>query len=139
VSAREHARALGRYAVTGGMATASHYALMAGLVEAAGWPAGLASVAGATLGAALAYVLNRAWTFAGSSVPHRQALPRFLAVAAIGALLNGGLVWAGTAALGWHWLAAQAAATLIVLLGGYTANRRWSFSSPAPGASSRLR
>ena len=128
MSAREHVRGLSRYTVAGGLATATHYALMGGLVEYAGWPAGLASVAGAALGAVVGYALNRSWTFAGSDVPHRQALARFLAVAGVGALLNGALVWASTASLGWHWLAAQAAATLIVLLAGYSANRHWSFS-----------
>ena len=135
--APEHARALWRYALSGAVATGSHYALMGGLVEVAAWPAGIASVAGATLGAGVAYGLNRAWTFAGHGVPHRHALPRFLAVAGAGALLNGALVWAGTAALGWHWLAAQAVATLAVLVASYAANRRWSFpgqgSSPASG------
>ncbi len=130
MSPRVLVRGLSRYAVAGGVATAAHYALMAGLVEVGRWPAGPASVAGAALGAAVGYGLNRAWTFAGHDVPHRQALPRFLAVAGAGALLNGGLVWAGTAALGWHWLAAQAAATLAVLLGGYAANRHWAFRRP---------
>lgn len=139
MSAAAHARGLWRYAVAGAVATASHYALMGALVEAAHWPAALASGAGATLGAVVAYGLNRAWTFAGSGVPHRQALPRFLAVAGAGALANATVVWAGTAGLGWHWLAAQAAATLAVLLASYAANRRWSFSSAGPGASSGLR
>lgn len=126
---RAHMRGLWRYTATGGAATASHYALMAALVEAGDWPAGPASVAGATLGAVVAYGLNRTWTFAGQEVSHRRALPRFLAVAGAGALVNGCLVWAGTAALGWHWLGAQALATLAVLLAGYAANRNWSFSS----------
>lgn len=128
MSLRSLLRGLSRYAVAGGVATASHYALMAGLVELGHWPAGLASVTGAALGAVVAYGLNRAWTFAGHDVTHRQALPRFLVVAGIGALLNGAGVWVGTAALGWHWLAAQVASTLAVLVAGYAANRHWSFS-----------
>lgn len=129
VSPRAHLRGLSRYTVAGGMATASHVLLMGTLVEARDWSPALASVAGAALGAAVSYGLNRTWTFAGHDVPHRQALPRFLAVASVGALLNGALVWVGTAALGAHWLLAQAVATLVVLLAGYAANHRWSFSS----------
>lgn len=123
-----HARALPRYVLAGGVATASHYLLMAVLVEARRWPAGAAAVAGAALGALVAYALNRQWVFGGQGVPHGHALPRFLAVAAAGALLNGLLVWCGTVALGVHWLAAQVAATLVVLGFGYVANRHWSFS-----------
>ena len=128
LSPRAHLRGLSRYTLAGGVATASHILLMGVLIEAGGWPPGLASMAGAALGAVVGYGLNRAGTFAGHDVPHRQALARFLAVAGVGALLNGALVWASTASLGWHWLAAQAAATLIVLLAGYSANRHWSFS-----------
>lgn len=131
VSPRRHLRGLSRYTVAGGVATASHVVLMGVLVEARGWLPALASIAGAALGAAVAYVLNRAWTFAAHDVPHRQALPRFLAVAGAGALLNGALVWVGTAVLGAHWLLAQAVATLVVLLASYTVNQRWSFSSPS--------
>lgn len=129
MSPGEHARGLWRYTVAGGVATASHYVLMGALVEVCAWPAGLASVAGALLGAVVGYGLNRTWTFAGHATPHRQALQRFLVVAAVGALLNGALVWAGTMALGWHWLVAQAVATGLVLLAGYAANRLWTFSA----------
>ena len=115
--------------MVGGLATAAHYLLMGALVELRAWPAALASVSGATLGALVGYVLNSRWTFAGHAVAHRRALPRFLAVAAAGALLNGALVWIGTAALGWHWLAAQCAATAFVLVAGYAINRRWAFSN----------
>lgn len=122
-----HARGLSRYAVAGGLATACHYLLMGALVEAGSWPAGPAAIAGAGLGAFVSYGLNRSWTFPGHATPHREALPRFLAVAGAGAVVNGLLVWAGTAALGWHWLAAQAVATLLVLVAGYAANRYWTF------------
>ncbi|MFM7533324.1 MAG: GtrA family protein [Rubrivivax sp.] len=130
---RAHTRALSRYAAAGALATASHYLLMGALVELGGWPAGLGALAGATLGAGVSYGLNRAWTFAGHPAPHREAMPRFLAVAGCGALLNGLLVWAGTAWLGWHWLAAQAFATLLVLLASYAANRHWTFGRNAQG------
>ena len=130
VGPRAHLRGLSRYTLAGGVATASHILLMGVLIEAGGWPPGLATMAGAALGAVVGYGLNRAWTFASHDVPHRQALPRFLAVAGVGALLNGALVWLGTAALGAHWLLAQAAATLVVLGVGYAANHHWSFSSP---------
>lgn len=115
-----------RYALVGAAATASHWALLALLVERAGAPAAPASAAGALLGAGVAYAGNRQLTFRDSTAAHRVALPRFLLVAALGALANAVIVYLGTAA-GWHYLAAQALATLSVLLGGYGVNRRWTF------------
>lgn len=124
---RAFAGGLSRYTAAGAVATTFHYLSMAALIELARWPAGFAAMAAAPLGALVSYVLNRSWTFAGHAVPHRHALPRFLAVAGAGVVLNVVLVWTGTAMLGWHWLAAQAVATLAVLLMGYAANHCWTF------------
>jgi putative flippase GtrA len=55
-------------------------------------------------------------------------LPRFLAVAALGAATSAALVHAGTAWLGLHYLVPQAVATALVLFAGYRLNRRWSFA-----------
>jgi putative flippase GtrA len=100
--------------------------VLAVLVELAGSAPAPASATGALLGAGVAYAGNRGLTFRGTVVAHRLALPRFLLVAAAGALANAGIVYLGTA-VGWHYLAAQALATLTVLLVGYGVNRRWTF------------
>jgi putative flippase GtrA len=115
-----------RYASVGAVATAAHWSVLALLVERMGAAPAPASAAGALVGAAVAYAGNRMMTFRGTTAPHRAALPRFLVVAGLGALANAAIVQVGTT-LGWHYLAAQALATLIVLLGGYGANRRWTF------------
>ena len=52
-----------RYTFVGALATAAHYALLVLCVEALGWPAWIASGAGATFGAQLAYIGNRRFTF----------------------------------------------------------------------------
>ena len=72
-----------RYTLTGGAATAVHYGVLLLLVEAAHVAAGWAAAFGAVVGAAVAYVGNRRFTFADSDRAHRQALPRFLTVAAL--------------------------------------------------------
>jgi putative flippase GtrA len=115
-----------RYTIVGASATAAHWGLLALLVEKMGAAAAPASAAGALLGAGVAYAGNRGLTFRGTTVSHRVALPRFLLVAAAGAAANAGIVYVGTAA-GWHYLAAQALATLTVLLVGYGVNRKWTF------------
>jgi putative flippase GtrA len=119
--------AFGRYLLVGLMATGIHYALLVALVELAGAAPAPAAILGAACGALGAYAGNRRYTFAAASA-HGQALPRFLAVAALGAVTNGAIVWAGTSVLGMHYLAAQVVATSLVVWGGFVLNRRWSFA-----------
>lgn len=120
---------LSRYAAVGMVATLTHYALLILLVEGLGLPPGPAAWAGAVLGAAVAYAGNRRFTFGHSATPHAQALPRFAAIAALGALANG-LIVGGGAALGVHYLVMQAVATVLVMVATYHLNRRWSFRQP---------
>lgn len=117
-----------RYAAVGGSATAVHYTLLAALVEALRWPPAGAAALGALCGAAVAYAGNRRYAFAHSGTAHGQAMPRFLAVAALGAAFNALLVWTFTAALREHYLAAQAQATVAGLLLTYSLNKRWTFA-----------
>ena len=105
-----------------------HYAALFILVEVAHLAAGWAAAIGATAGAFVAYLGNRRFTFTGSRARHRQALPRFLAVAALGAAVSGSMVWLGSAALGVHYLLAQVLASAVVLVMTYRLNRAWSFS-----------
>jgi putative flippase GtrA len=114
-----------RYVAVGGVATLAHYALLWGLVEWANWPAPLAAGAGAALGAQLAFVGNRWFTF-GHQGDWRVAWWRFQATALLGGLTSMAVV-AGGVWLGLHYLLAQAAATLLVLVLTYTLNKRWAF------------
>ena len=109
------------------MATALHYAVLLALVERAGVAAVPASVMGALCGAVAAYAINRSITFTTSTATHQQALPRFMLIAAGGAALNGAMVWVGVHWLGWHYLVAQALATVLVLGLTYRLNRSWTF------------
>jgi hypothetical protein len=116
------------YIVAGGLATAVHYAVLIALVESSSLTAAPAAAIGAVSGAAVAYLLNRRKTFAGSSAGHTHALPRFMAIALLGAILNGALVWLGVQQLGWHYLFAQMLATLLVLGLTFRLNRLWTFA-----------
>ena len=115
-----------RYALVGGVATASHWALLALLVEAHWAPAWLGSGAGAVLGAQVAFIGNRHYTF-GHAGPAWPAWWRFMGTAAAGALLGMAIVATGVA-LGWHYLLAQAVATLTVMLLTFAVNRWWTFA-----------
>ena len=114
-----------RYTLVGGIDTAAHYALLALVVEVLRWPAWFGSGLGAVLGAQVAFVGNRAWTFAhaGDVAP---AWMRFQGTAALGALLGMAIVGAGVR-LGVHYLAAQVVATLVGLVLTFAINRAWTF------------
>lgn len=120
--------AFARYTFIGGVATAVHYGVLLALVEAAHVAAAWAAAAGAVVGAAVAYLGNLRFTFADSSARHRDALPRFLTVAAIGAAVSGLVVWLGSTVLGVHYLVAQLIATGLALLLSYRLNQAWSFA-----------
>ena len=115
-----------RYAAVGLMATAAHWATLAVLVEVAAVEAWLGSGAGALVGAQVAFFGNRRFTFehAGTLAP---AWWRFMATAAAGGALGMAIVAAGVA-LGWHYLGAQALATLVVMLLTFAVNRHWTFA-----------
>lgn len=115
-----------RYALTGSFATATHYAILLVLVESLGVPAPAVTALGALGGALVAYLANRRFTFY-SVARHRRTLPRFLVVTALGAGLNSLIVWIGISALTWHYLAAQAVATVVILALTYHLNRSWTF------------
>lgn len=117
-----------RYGLIGGVATGAHYALLVALVEGARTGPGPASASAAGVGAIVAYLLNRRYTFVAVAPPHRRALPRFLLTATLGAAGNGLVVWGATAAWGWHYLAAQALATVAILFLTFQLNRRWAFA-----------
>ena len=116
------------YIVAGGIATAVHYAVLIALVELSGLSAAPSAAFGTLCGAGVSYLLNRRMAFSGSSSGHVEALPRFMAIAVLGALLNGLLVWLGVQQFGWHYLLAQALATVLVMGLTFRLNRLWTFT-----------
>jgi putative flippase GtrA len=119
-----------RYVGAGGIGTAVHYVTLTLIVELFGVNPALATAFGATAGAAVNYVLNYHFTFA-SKVSHARTLPRFAAVAALSALMNAAGMWYAVRRLHVHYLLAQLACTLAVLLVGYALNKIWTFRSAA--------
>lgn len=116
---------LWRYACVGAAATAFHYAVLVALVTWTITPPAAAAAIGAVLGAQLAYVGNRAFTF----TDRRRwwaSWWRFQATAVLGAVLSATLVALGTA-VGVHYLAAQACATLLAMGVTFVVNRRHTF------------
>ncbi len=116
-----------RFAAAGAVGTACHYLVLLVLSGAAGVPPGRAAACGALVGAIVNYWLSRNLIFR-SERRHAEALPRFAAMALVGAVLNG-LVVGGLAGLGLHFLLAQVCATLLVLVINYVVSKKWIFPS----------
>ena len=122
--------ALGRqfslFTLVGALGTLAHYLLLVILVELVGINAVIASTAGALLGAIINYVLNYRFTF-NSRTSHRIALPKFLAVATGGFLINALLMWVAVDLTKLHYILGQVITTSLVLLWNFIVNRYWTF------------
>lgn len=114
-----------KFVLVGGTGTALHYLVFVLAVAALSVPPGYAAFIGASVGAFANYVLNRRFTF-DSQRPHRETLPRFALMAAVGAVLNGLLVGALSTA-GLHFLLAQAIATVGILIINFVVSKTWIF------------
>ena len=115
------------FAFMGGVGTLVHYAALILLVSEFGVDPILASTAGAVSGALVNYILNYRFTF-NSSQLHRQALPKFLAIAGLGFVFNAALMWLAVRVLALHYLLGQIIATCLVLIWNYMGNRHWTFA-----------
>ena len=117
-----------QYAAVGAVATAMHYAILVGLVEARVLAPQRAAALGAWVGAQVAFAGNAAFTFRGAGATVGSWL-RFQVTAVFGAVLSFALVALGVR-IGLHYLLAQIVATLINVIVTFEINRRWSFASP---------
>lgn len=117
---------LAAYASVGAVATAVHYAILVGLVEAGGWRPVPATLCGYVAGGVVAYALNRRHTFA-SDRPHAEAGWRFAATAFLGFCITFLLMSLFVDRLGAPYLPAQLVTTLLAMFVTFAVNRRWTF------------
>ena len=114
------------FALVGLVGTAAHFLVLYTLVSAVGFDPVAGSSLGFLAGALVNYWLNYQLTFR-SSAKHREALPKFLTVAAGGWLLNGALMAILLSQVKAHYLLLQGLVSGIVLLWNFLANRLWTF------------
>ena len=110
----------------GAVGTVAHYLLLVTLVQVAGTDPVIASIAGFVLGACINYVLSYYFVFR-SAKRHIEAGTKFFMIAIVGASLNGILMKVAIHELGFHYLAGQVLATLLVLMWNFMANQLWTF------------
>jgi putative flippase GtrA len=119
-------RQLASYASVGAVATAAHYAVLVGLVEAAGWRAVPATLCGYVVGGVIAYILNRRHVFV-SERPHSEAAWRFALVAFVGFCVTYVLMSLFVDRWGAPYLPAQLVTTVVAMFATFALNRRWTF------------
>jgi putative flippase GtrA len=117
-----------KFAGVGIIGTAAHYILLIIIVEVFNRDPVSGSAVGFVGGALVNYYLNRHYTFK-SDARHRVAMPKFLAVATIGMILNVTIMATLTNLLDIQYLINQVFATTVVLLWNFIANKFWTFAS----------
>ena len=117
-----------RFAISGGLATATHVLVFVSLIE---WlfvrpviSAGIAFI----VALFVSYGMNYHWTFSVSG-PHRVMLPKFAAVAVLGLLLNLGITYAVVDVAGYWYGYALLLVVWIVPLMTFVLSKLWVFSS----------
>jgi putative flippase GtrA len=115
-----------RFSAAGAVGTGMHYVVLIVAVQQFQVNAVTASVSGALIGAIVNYLLNYHFTF-WSSKRHREALAKFIVVAATGFLINGLLMYLLINSVNLHYLLSQVLTTFIVLFWNFIGNKAWSF------------
>lgn len=118
------------FSAAGIFAAIGHYGTLIALSELAGATPVPASLAGFVVGGVISYLLNYRFTFS-STKQHREALAKFLVVAAMGFVLNGAVMWELTGPANLHYLPSQLIATGLVLIWTFSCNRFWTFREQA--------
>ena len=121
-----HGRSVPLYVGAGGIATACHYACTIAAVEWLGAAPLAASVGGFSVGALVKYYLNYAYAFR-SEARHSAAMLRFAVYLGAMFVLNALLFALFQQGLGWHYLVAQVATTILLIPPGYVLSRVWVF------------
>jgi putative flippase GtrA len=133
---RSDARQFMLFIGAGGTATVVQYCVLVILVEVAQANPTVGTVSAYICGAITSYLLNFSFTFRHSGTDFRRGFARFLIVNVIGLGLNT-LIFMILHNLGAYYLAAQAVATILVLIWNYLGARLFVFRNETrAGASS---
>lgn len=121
-----HRRSLPLYVGSGGVATASHYAVTIAAVEVLSVPPIAASAIGFTTGAAIKYWLNYSVAFRSRAL-HRHAMTRYVLALAGMLALNTLVFGLLEGKLGVQYMLAQVITTVALIPPGYFLYREWVF------------
>ena len=116
-----------RFVLVGGSATLLQFVLLFIFVEFGHFNKIFASALSFAISAVFNYLMNYYFTFA-SEKSHIETAPKFIAVAALGLLINS-TVFALLLVVMPHYLFAQFGATLITLLVNFLLHKMWIYRS----------
>ncbi len=115
------------FAGIGAIGTIGHYTTLIVLVQFWRLDPVVASSLGFIVGAVINYILNYHFTFQ-SDKRHSEAIIKFFIVAAIGACINGFIMYIGVENTNINYMLVQIFATGIVLLWNFIVNKLWTFA-----------
>lgn len=114
-----------KFLIVGGSATALQYGLLIVFVQFADLNPVVATSIAYAISSVYNYLLNYYATFK-SDASHRTAATKFAVVAGSGLLINAGII-AGLTKLGLHYLIAQVAATVVILVWNFIVHKYWTY------------
>lgn len=117
-----------RFVLVGGSAAAVHLLVVWLLVQGVQWPPLWANVLAFLVAFWVSYGGHALLTFAETSAPHRQALPRFFFVACCAFAVNEVLYLAALRWLHWHYLGSLLIVLLVVAVGTFVSSKFWAFA-----------
>lgn len=120
-----------RFSFVGALTALIHYGCLYLGVSQLEWNSTLASSVGFILAVSFNYFMHYGWTFAGGvdyePPPHGRTLLRYLVMIGCGFIINGVIMALSAQVLGWHYLLAQAIASVAVITWNFILANRWVF------------
>lgn len=116
-----------RFLIVGLLATATHFAVVIGLVEGPGIGAMLANGGAWASALGISYVGHYRWTFTAGGT-HMEHFPRYMLVSLTGLGLNLGTVLLLHHQLGAHYLVATTCGVTLSVIVTFVMSRLWAFS-----------
>ncbi|MCX2974050.1 GtrA family protein [Halieaceae bacterium IMCC8485] len=120
-----------RFALVGVITGLVHYGLVYLGVSWLGWDSLVASSVGFVVAVSCNYLMHYGWTFAVDAhevpPPHGATLGRYLTMVACGFVINGLVMYLSIQVLDYHYLVAQAFASVAVVLWNYFVANFWVF------------
>ena len=124
---RESANTFIKYCAVGAIGTAIDFGILLLLVEAFSAPVIASNTVSFIAAATNNYILNKKWTFKDSDTRLIRQYGKFLAVSAMGLIINSVLMYLMVRAGVWY-VSAKAVIIAIVLFWNFIANSIWTFN-----------
>jgi putative flippase GtrA len=116
-----------RFGIVGACAASVNMLIVACLVEKFNVYPLIANIFAFAIAFNFSYVGHRYWSFAGTMVKHKSALPRFLLIAIISFILNEGLFYVFLRLFALYYLIALLLVLLIVPFFTFFCSKLWAF------------